>query len=114
MKTYLLKTLIIFTAFFSSCTPADKSSVEKTVKVWGNCEKCKARIETAAKINGVTSADWNIDSKLLKFKVDTAITSVNAVLKSVAKAGHDNDVYFADDYAYSKLPQTCQYERRTE
>ena len=114
MKNPLVKLLIIITALFYSCGTSHTSTVEKTVKVWGNCEKCKTRIETAAKINGVSSAEWNIDSKLLKFKVDTTITTVNAVLKSVAHAGHDNEVFFADDYAYSKLPESCQYERRTE
>ncbi|MBA3663020.1 MAG: heavy-metal-associated domain-containing protein [Bacteroidetes bacterium] len=113
MKTPLLKIFLLLTLFLYSCGSSN-STVEKTVKVWGNCEKCKTRIETAAKINGVSKAEWNMDSKLLKFKVDTSITTINAVLKSVAHAGHDNEVFFADDYAYSRLPESCQYERRAE
>jgi copper chaperone CopZ len=113
MKTPLLKILIILATVFCSCNTKN-STIEKSFKVWGNCEQSKDRIETAAKVKGVSSAEWNIDSKLLTFKLDTALTSINEVLKSVAKAGHDNELFYADDYAYSKLPEACQYERRSE
>lgn len=106
--------LIALIALIYSCSPASKTTVEKSVKVWGNCEKCKTRIESACKVQGVTNPSWNIESKLLTFKVDTAVLSFNYVLKQVARAGHDNEVYFADDYAYSRLPESCQYERKTE
>lgn len=109
----LLNILILFSALLWSCSQGNPT-IEKSVKVWGNCEQSKSIIETAAKINGVSTVEWNIDSKLLKFKVDTTLTSVNDVLKSVAKSGHDNEAFFADDYAYSRLPEACQYERRTE
>jgi len=114
MKTLQTLLVILLLTITANSFAQTKGIKKDTIKVWGNCEKCKTRIETAAKINGVSSAEWNIDSKLLKFKVDTTITTVNAVLKSVAHAGHDNEVFFADDYAYSKLPESCQYERRTE
>lgn len=106
--------LVVLTLFSYSCRNSNGAVVEKSVKVWGNCGKCEKRIEDASKIKGVSDADWNVDSKLLTFKVDTTITSVNEILKNVAKAGHDNELYFADDYAYSNLPESCQYERRTE
>lgn len=110
----VLVSLIVLTLVSFSCGNSTGSEVEKTVKVWGNCGKCEKRIEDAGKINGVKSADWNVDSKLLVFKVDTAVVSVDEVLKNIAHAGHDNEKYFGDDYAYSKLPESCQYERRTE
>lgn len=113
MKKPLL-ILFILAGLFYACNSPKNSTVEKSVKVWGNCEKCKARIETAAKIKGVSSVDWHVDSKLLQFKVDTLIASPSQVLKAVAHAGHDNELFFGDDYAYSALPETCQYERRTE
>jgi hypothetical protein len=106
--------LVALVVLICSCTPASKTTVEKSVKVWGNCEKCKARIESACKVNGVMDPSWNIESKLLTFKVDTALLSPSYVLKQVARAGHDNEMYFADEYSYSKLPESCQYERRTE
>ena len=35
------------------------------MKVWGNCGRCKSRIEKAAKKKGVVKAAWDIDSKIL-------------------------------------------------
>ena len=43
---------------------------------------------------------------------DTAIITTDAVLKSVASAGYDNELFYGNDYAYSNLPEVCQYERR--
>lgn len=94
-----------------ACSTEPQSVVDKALHVYGNCEKCKARIENASKIKGVSHQNWNIDSKLLSCKIDTVITSVDELLKIIAKAGHDNELYPADDYVYDKLPVTCQYER---
>lgn len=46
-------------------TDHSKMSAPKTeiIKVSGNCESCKSRIEKAAKIEGVTKADWNEKTK---------------------------------------------------
>jgi periplasmic mercuric ion binding protein len=95
-----------------SCSTGKKGTAQFTEHVWGNCEKCKANIENACKIQGVSEADWSVDSKLLTLKLDTSIVSVESVLKSVAKAGYDSEKFFADDYSYGALPQCCQYERR--
>jgi periplasmic mercuric ion binding protein len=89
-----------------------QATAEKTVKVWGNCEQCKATIEKASTLNGVVKHIWNEDSKLLSLKLDTTIISVDAVLKSVAESGYDNERYTANSEAYSNLPECCQYERK--
>lgn len=106
--------LIAVTALllFSCNTP--QATVEKTIQVYGNCEQCKARIEQAGKIQGVSDAKWNVDSKLLTIKLDTTVTSVDAVMKAIAEAGHDNEGYMGNDYAYQKLPDCCHYERKEE
>lgn len=89
-------------------------SPEKTAtfKVWGNCETCKHTIETAARMTGVQEAEWNVDSKLITVKFDTAKVSLDMIEQNIAKAGYDNDKYFGDDYAYGKLKECCQYERK--
>jgi len=107
-------TIVTASAFIYSCSNSPKSVVAKTAHIYGNCDKCKVRIEKAAALNGVTEINWHIDSKLLNCKVDTTATSLNTVLKAIAAAGYDNDAYQGDDYAYNKLPQSCQYERKTE
>ena len=109
----ILGQIFIFSFFLlTSCGPKADAVVEKTFHVWGNNETCKKTIEKACKLSGVSDAKWNPDSKLLVFKVDTSIITTDAVLKSVASAGYDNELFFGNDYAYSNLPEACQYERR--
>jgi copper chaperone CopZ len=108
----LLSISVLFTMILVSCSNEPKTVVQKSAHVYGNCEKCKATIEKAAKIEGVTEVAWNADSKLLTVKLDSLQTNVDDVLKSVAASGYDNEKYHGDDYAYQKLPSCCQYERR--
>ena len=107
--SYLI--IITFILGIFSCT---QSTSVKTVtfKVWGNCEKCKKTIETAAAVKGVSEKDWNVESKLMTIKFDTTIVSLDAVEQLIANAGYDNDLYYGDDYAYAKLESCCQYERK--
>ncbi len=78
--------------------------------VQGLCEMCKDRIEKAAKsVSGVISASWDIKTKQLHLDFDPAKTSVDAVAKAVAKAGHDTDKYKADKATYNVLPSCCKY-----
>ena len=78
--------------------------------VQGLCEMCKDRIEKATKsVNGVTSASWDIKTKQLHLDFDPAKTSVDAVAKAIAKAGHDTDRYKADKATYDALPACCKY-----
>lgn len=112
MMRVLQLMFFVSSLLFASCGTNSNTTVEKTFHVWGNGEICKHNIEKACKLNGVSDANWNVDSKLLKFKIDTAIITTDAVLKSVASAGYDNELFFGNDYAYSNLPEACQYERR--
>ena len=84
----------------------------ETFKVSGNCGSCKARIEKAAKIDGVTKAEWNKDTKVLSLTYNPSKVSSDAILKNVAAAGHDNEKFRADDKVYNALPGCCQYERK--
>ncbi|MBS1650803.1 MAG: heavy-metal-associated domain-containing protein [Bacteroidetes bacterium] len=104
--------LFAFSLTVVSCGSKSSSEIEGKYQVWGNCEICKATIEKASTISGVKFANWDVNSKLLTVKLDTTKTSINEVLKSVSAAGYDNEKFFADDYAYSKLKSCCQYERR--
>ena len=108
------KTLFILTislVFIYACSSPSTTVAEKAFHVYGNCEKCKARIEKAANLKGVAQGNWHIDSKLFTCKLDTVLTSTEEVLKAIAAVGHDNESFPANDYAYDKLPTCCQYER---
>lgn len=103
--------LVLFTAIiFTACNK--HNDTEKTLAVFGNCEQCKARIEKAGKIDGVSEINWNVDSKLLTVKLDTTVTGTDAILKAIAAVGHDNELYHGNDYAYQNLPACCHYERQ--
>jgi periplasmic mercuric ion binding protein len=83
----------------------------ETFKVWGNCNLCKARIEKAIKVEGVTSSDWSTKTKLLTVTFDPSKTSVDALSKKLASVGHDTEKYKADDKVYNSLDACCKYTR---
>jgi periplasmic mercuric ion binding protein len=85
------------------------STKTETLKVSGNCGMCKSRIEKAAKIDGVSKADWDSKSKILAVTYDPAKANMDQVGKKVAAAGHDNDKAKAEDKTYNSLPGCCKY-----
>jgi copper chaperone CopZ len=81
-------------------------------KVWGNCDMCKARIEKAAKIEGVSKVDWNKDTKILTLAYNPSVVTLDDIQKKIASVGHDTETYKADIKTYNSLPGCCKYERR--
>lgn len=81
----------------------------ETLKVSGNCDMCRARIEKAAKVDGVSKAEWNTKTKVLAVTYDPAKTNMDQIGKKVADAGHDNAKAKADDKAYASVPSCCKY-----
>jgi hypothetical protein len=82
-----------------------------TVKVWGNCDECKSKIEKAAKKGGALSADWNDENYMLVINYNADKTSALDIEKEVADVGYDTQDVKASDAAYKKLPKCCQYKR---
>lgn len=95
-------------------TSCNNNSPIKTAsfKVWGNCEKCKKTIENSCAVDGISEAKWNVDSKLITVKFDTTKTTLIDIQQLIAKSGYDNEKFYGDDYAYNKLEECCQYERK--
>ncbi len=83
-----------------------------TIKVYGECGMCKSRIHKTLKMDGITSAAWDTETKLLVVSYDASIISNNDIQKKVAAVGHDTEKYEADDKVYEKLPGCCHYERK--
>lgn len=92
---------------------SQEDSIKKEVfKVWGNCEMCKKKIDSAAKsVDGVKSASWSITSDKIKVKYDTKVASLDDIKKAIAKSGYDTEEYRAEDEVYNNLHHCCQYER---
>lgn len=82
-----------------------------SLKVWGKCEMCKARIERIAIANGALSADWNIKTKMLTTTFNPLRTDMEYISGKLAKNGHDTGFNSAKDKAYNLLPECCKYER---
>jgi mercuric ion binding protein len=67
MKNLKHLLFIIFSALATSVFAQDKT---ESVKVYGNCEMCKSRIEKALTVDGVKKADWDVDTKMLTVTYD--------------------------------------------
>ncbi len=92
MKTIKLLSVIILTILSTSLFSQSKTD---TFEVSGNCTACKARIEKAIKIPGVTSADWSVNTKLLTANYIPSQIKLKSLQKSIAEAGHDNSKFAA-------------------
>jgi len=107
-KFNLLLTMMLFIGITVS---AQESKTEE-FKVFGNCGMCKARIEKAANsVEGVTMADWDKETKMIKITFDTEKTNIHKIHMAIAKVGHDTEMHKADDKVYAALPGCCLYER---
>ncbi len=109
MKTKVLSLAALF--MFGAFAVFAGNKTEK-VKVYGNCDMCKARIEKAAKaVDGVASVNWDKKTKMMDLAFDDSKTDVHKVEMAIANAGHDTEMHMATGEAYSKLPGCCQYDR---
>lgn len=86
-------------------------SKTETFKVYGECGMCKTRIEKAAKVAGVTSAEWNKDTKMMVVTFNPSVISLDHIEKNIAAVGHDTEKYKASDKTYAALPACCHYQR---
>ena len=105
--------MLIFSGVFAHTTDQNSKIQTKTdtIKVYGNCGMCKARIEKAAKVDGVSKAEWSDETKLLSLVYDPAKVKNDDVQKAIAGVGHDTEKFKADDKVYASLPGCCKYER---
>ena len=85
-----------------------------SLKVYGNCGMCKTRIETAAKLDGVKKAEWNVETNMLTVMYDGHKVKLDDIERSLALVGHDTDKFKAEASIYKKLPGCCKYDRKTE
>lgn len=80
-----------------------------TIKVSGNCEMCEMRITSAAKIKGVQSVSWDMDTQKLTVTYDAEKVSMEKIEQRIAAAGHDTEHVKASENAYQSLHKCCKY-----
>lgn len=91
-------------------TEMESTVTHAHLAVSGSCEMCKERIESAAKaVKGVASAEWDSEEQQLHLNFDTAETSLEAIGKALARAGHDTGQDKASDDVYDALSGCCKY-----
>lgn len=84
---------------------------DATFGVRGNCGMCKSTIETAANgVEGVASANWDVDKKKIDVTFDESKTDLMAIHQAIAASGYDTEKVAGDLEAYEKLPGCCHYD----
>jgi len=106
---FAMMAMFVFTNSYSQTKSGAAVTKTEVIKVSGNCGMCKERIETAAKIDGVSQADWNKDTKKLTLVYNPSKVKSDDVQKKIAAAGHDTEKFKADDKTYNSLPGCCKY-----
>lgn len=121
MKTIkiIFAILFAFVTTLSVNAQSDKSErtigiKTQTIKVYGECDMCKKRIENAAgRIEGIRSAIWNADTKMLTIKYSVfKMEAAENVQKAIASVGYDTEKYTTANNLYNALPDCCRYKRR--
>lgn len=79
--------------------------------VRGNCGMCKSTIEKAANsVEGVASANWDVDIKKIDVSFDDTKTDAMTIHKAIAASGYDTEKVAGSEEAYKDLPGCCQYD----
>ena len=115
IKIFIAAVLVVVfgaTTFAQTKTNSTKVTTKtESIKVMGNCGMCKTRIEKAAKIDGVSKAEWNDETKMLTLVYDPSKVKSDDVQRKIAAVGHDTEKFKANSKVYDKLPGCCKYER---
>jgi len=112
MKTRILSLAMVLG--LSTLSLLAQSVKTEKIEVAGNCGMCKTRIEKAANsVDGVSSADWDKETKMLEVSFDAEKSDLHKVHLAVATVGHDTKMHKASDEVYDALPGCCKYERKS-
>ncbi len=118
MKTtfYFVAMVLVFLVFAIPSSEAQDipNPVVDTVHIYGNCGMCKSTIEKSAFVKGEAMADWDRNTDMAVITFDSTKTTIEKILKRIADAGYDNELYRAPDKVYNKLHGCCQYERKPQ
>ncbi|MCF3107563.1 DUF3347 domain-containing protein [Niabella sp. CC-SYL272] len=88
-----------------------RNTKTENVKIYGNCDMCKATIEKAGNLKKTVNVVWNKDTKMATLTYDSDKTNPDEILKRIALAGYDSEKFLAPDDVYAKLPGCCRYDR---
>lgn len=99
----------------SSEVSNDMAMTDLSFGVRGNCGMCKSTIEKAANsVDGVASANWDVDKKKIDVSFDGNKTDAMSIHKAIAASGYDTEKVAGSEEAYKNLPGCCQYDHSME
>ena len=119
-----IKLCLVLAAACISFDYADAQASDKTqrtvgiktenIRVEGGCDMCKKKIEKAAvSIDGIKSAVWNEETKLLTVKYNVfKKEAIDNVQKKISSAGYDTEKYTAGDASLQKSFCHCGHTRK--
>lgn len=111
-KIFLLIPVLFFALGMSSCEAQISNAKTVEVNVYGNCGMCKETIEDAGNKRNKAKVAWDTETKMAVITYNSKKTTVKKVLKRIAKAGYDNEQFYAPDAVYEELHGCCQYDRK--
>ena len=112
MKRVRFMFIALFAISFSPMMAQHASGdMTDSIRVNGVCGMYKNRIEKNLKLEGISSANRNKETRLLIVFYDPGKIINDAIQKKIASVGHDTEKYNAEDKVYEKLPGCCHYDR---
>lgn len=113
MKNRVITLLTVTVGIFFSGHSFSQIQNQKTesVRIYGNCNMCKKRIEKAANLKNKVHAIWDPETQMAMVTYDSIQSKMDDILKRIALAGYDSDLFRASEEAYKKLHTCCQYQR---
>lgn len=103
-KVFLTAAFALIALFSKAQAVQDTSLI-----VNGVCGMCENTIEKAAKLEGVSYAEWDKESLILSLKFDPTKVDLDKINNSIVKAGYDTELKTASDSAYYSLDPCCYY-----
>ena len=105
MKTLILSSILAFITLSAS------AQVKASIRVAGNCDMCKKRIENAADLKGVKTANWDSKTQTLDINYNPNKITLIQIQEEIAKIGHHTEKFKDDSLAFEKLHNCCHYQR---
>lgn len=101
-------------ALLLSTNAMAQKKVDIVFEVGAACGMCETRIEAAYDVQGIISADYDLDTHMLHVVYKTKLfPDTIDVHRIAANVGHDTDLIKATDEVYSNLHHCCKYRKKT-
>lgn len=104
-----MKNTIIIIILSLTCTLAYSQEQDTTFLVNGVCGMCQKTIYSALDVDGVESAKWSPETKVMNLTFDASVITFNKVHQLILGAGYDTEFETAPESNYEALNPCCKY-----